>query len=52
MRLRAALDYNEEVNWPRILGERSNMIAYEMGASPAMIYTTTKTSPVENFKCG
>lgn len=26
------------------------MIGYEMGFSPARVYTTTKTSSVENFK--
>ena len=26
------------------------MIGYEMGFSPALVYTTSKTSPVENFK--
>ena len=28
------------------------MIAYEMGSSPAMVYTVVKISPMENFKRG
>ena len=34
----------------RILGEWSNPIGYKMGSSLARIYTTTKTSSVDNFK--
>ena len=34
----------------RNLGEWSFMIGYKMGSSSVMVYTMTKTSPVENFK--
>jgi hypothetical protein len=52
MRLRVGLDYSEEVNWSRILEEWRNMFGFEMDSSPAMIYTMTKTSPMENFRHG
>ena len=48
--LRAGLDYGEEVHWSRTLRERSNIIGYKMGCSLVGVYTTAKTSPVENFK--
>jgi hypothetical protein len=44
------LDYGEEVHWSRNLGEWSNVIGYEMGSSPAKVYTTIKSSPMDNFK--
>ena len=50
--LRACLDYNEDVHRSRILGERRNMIGYEMGSSLAEVYSTTKASPVKNLKHG
>lgn len=52
MCLRDGLDNNEEVNWSRILEESKHIIGYDMDSSPVMIYTTTKTSPMENFKHG
>ena len=48
----AGLDYGEEVHWSRILGEWSNMIGYKMDSSPARLYTTAKTSPMENYEHG
>ena len=47
--IRASLNYGEEVHQSRILGEWSNTIGYEMGSSLARVYTTVKTSLVENF---
>ena len=40
------LDYGEELHRSLILGEWSNMIGYEVGCSPAKVYSTAKTSPV------
>ena len=51
-RLKASLNYNEEVYQSRNLGEHSNMIGHEMGSSLTTVYSTTKTSQVENFKHG
>ena len=50
--LRVGVDYGEELHRSRILGERSNMIAYKVGSSPARVYTMAKTSQVENFNHG
>ena len=49
--LRVNLDYGE-VHITRILGEWSNMVGFEMGPSPAGVYTMAKTSLVENFEHG
>lgn len=46
---RVGLDYGEEVHWPRILEEWSNMIGYEMWFLLVGVYTTAKGSIVENF---
>jgi hypothetical protein len=40
------LDFGEELHWLLVLGEWSNMIGYEVGCSPARVYTRAKTSPV------
>ena len=45
----AGLIHNEEMHQSRILGEWSNMIGYNMGSSPAMVYTTVKTYPEAKF---
>ena len=50
--VRFGLDNVEEVHRPRTLGEWSNMSGYKMGSSLAGVYTTAKTSPVENLKHG
>jgi len=50
--LRADLDYGEEVQQSRTLGEWANLIGYKMGSSLAKVYTLTKISMVENFKHG
>ena len=34
----------------KFLGKWSNTIGYELGSSPAGVYTTAQTSPVENFE--
>jgi hypothetical protein len=41
--LKFGLDYDKEVHQSRISGEWSNLIGYEMGFSPAKVYTTPKT---------
>ena len=46
IRLKAILNYCEEVHRPRILGEWSNMIGNEQ----AGVYIKAKTYLVENFK--
>lgn len=46
------LDYGEEAHRLRIPIGWSNMTGYKTGSSPAKVYTTAKTSPVENFKYG
>ena len=46
------LDYNEEVHRSKNLREWSNAIGYKMVTSLAGVYTTTKTSLVENSKHG
>ena len=50
LEIRASLDFSDKVQRSKILVEWSNMIGYKMGSSLAMVYTTSKTSPVENFK--
>ena len=50
--LTAGWVYGDEVQRSRNLGEWSNMIVYERGSSPAMMYTTSKTSPMDSFKRG
>ena len=47
---KANLDYSEEVHQSRFFGEWSDIIDYEMGSSLAKVYTTSKTSPIENFE--
>ena len=49
---RLVLDYSEEVHRSKNLGEWSNAIDYKMVTSLAGVYTTTKTSLVENSKHG
>ena len=46
------LDYSEELHRSKNLGEWSNAIDYKMVTSLAGVYTTTKTSLVENSKHG
>ena len=48
--LRTNVDYIEEVQCSRILGEWNNMVGFELGSSRAGVYTTAKPSPVEKFK--
>jgi hypothetical protein len=48
--IRANLHYKEEEHRSRNLGEWSNMIGYEMGTSPAGVYTMPKISPVGILK--
>ena len=48
--VRAGLDYDEVVQWSRILGEWSNMIGYKLGSSLAKVYTMAKSSQAKIFE--
>ena len=46
------LGYGAEAHRSSIIAEWSNMIGYKMSSTLVGAHTTTKTSPVKNFKHG